>query len=156
MQWRFWRLLTMLWNWIRILFWSHWEFAWHQERPASHSVIQGRFATIRWEIPGILRGSSGDPPGISRGTSGDLCYYFRKIKAPLWICLAPVQGKAGIPFGHLGQICHNPVGNWMVLDLCIRMRKVSLESHKTSSKNVNVVNIILLLHATLTLEHKTT
>ena len=22
-----------------------------------------------------------------------------------------MQGKAGIPFSHLGQICHNPVGN---------------------------------------------
>ena len=57
-----------------------------------------------------FQGSSKDLSGISRDLPG-ICWdlpgifqdYFRKIKTPLWISLAPLQGKAGIPFGHLGQ-----------------------------------------------------
>ena len=52
---------------------------------------------------GKFKGSSKDLSGICRDLPGIFQEYFKKIKTPLRIFLAPLQGKAGIPFGHLGQ-----------------------------------------------------
>ena len=74
----------------------HWEFSLHhcKERPASHSRDLPK---IFLGFPEIFQGFAEIFQGSFRTTN------FRKIKTLLWIFLAPLQGKAGIPFGHLGQ-----------------------------------------------------